>query len=234
MPKRNRTSWLARSILRSGPTLVGNLRRRPQIGPLLPSGAFKRGMVAAERPELKVIDTANAAYNCSTTGSVTLINGVAQGTDFTNRIGRKIHLQSVQVRGQLNGVDDTIVPNRSDLYIIYDKQPNGALPAIGDIFTQATSNSFLNLDNRERFRVLCHRTYVLGATTPATPGLSLAPGIHAVEVYQHLKDVDTVFDGTTNAIGDINSGSLLMVWIGNELSTTGAEADVCVRVRFTD
>lgn len=47
--------------------------------------------------EKKVVDTASASYACDTTGSVTLLNGMAQGSDFTNRIGRKYTNVAVQL-----------------------------------------------------------------------------------------------------------------------------------------
>ena len=115
--------------------------------------------------EKKVVDTASASYACDTTGSVTLLNSMAQGSDFTNRIGRKYTNVAVQLEGFLGPQDNSIGTTKCRVMLIYDSQPNGALPAIADVLTASTSNAFMNLNNRDRFKVLCDENYTLGQLT---------------------------------------------------------------------
>ena len=83
------------------------------------------------------------------------INLMRQGATIFNRIGNKVVVKSIQVRCGLNlysGVPSSII--RAAL--IYDRQPNGAYPAIGEIFADTTgvTNRWapLNIANRSRFR----------------------------------------------------------------------------------
>lgn len=182
--------------------------------------------------ERKVIDTASADYSISTTGSVTLVNGVAQGSDFTNRIGRKWTMTAVQLSGYIhpNGSSDNVSGTHARLLLIYDSQPNGALPSISDIFTASSSNAFINLNNRDRFKIVYSHSCALG---PYDNSISHFTDntVSLVDVYKKV-NLDVINDGTTAAIGDIQTGSLLLVTIG-DLATpylfTGA-----VRVRFVD
>ncbi len=182
--------------------------------------------------EHKVVDTAAASYGANTTGSVTLLNGVAQGSDFTNRIGRKVTMTSVQLRGFLTPEDDQTEATLARVMLVYDSQPNGALPAVTDVLTAADSRSFNNLNNRDRFRVLVDETHALGQRD-TTNSLEGAPTAIVLNRYRKC-NLPVVFDGTTAAIGDIQTGSLFLLTIGNQASGSAIAASLAVRVRFVD
>lgn len=186
--------------------------------------------------EKKWRDLAATAYACDTTGSVTLINGVAQGTDSTNRIGRKYTNVAVQIEGIILPQDTTtaIPGNKCRVMLIHDAQPNGALPAVTDILNASNAAAFMNLDNRDRFRVLSDTNVSLGGLdTTATMAVAGAPTIHNVSVYRRI-EIETICDGTTAAIADINSGSLLLLTIGAQVPSSGHNLVAAIRVRFTD
>ena len=142
---------------------VGRRRLSEKVTGGRPRG-FRGGAQFARRAllglmEKKVVETASASYACDTTGSVTLVNGMAQGSDFTNRIGRKYTNVAVQLEGYLGPQDSNVGTTKCRIMLIYDAQPNGALPAITDVLTASTSNAFMNLNNRDRFKVLCDENY---------------------------------------------------------------------------
>ena len=148
---------------------VGRRRLSEKVTGGRPRG-FRGGAQFARRAllglmEKKVVETASASYACDTTGSVTLVNGMAQGSDFTNRIGRKYTNVAVQLEGYLGPQDSNVGTTKCRIMLIYDAQPNGALPAITDVLTASTSNAFMNLNNRDRFKVLCDENYTLGQST---------------------------------------------------------------------
>lgn len=181
--------------------------------------------------ELKVIDTAQAQYACTTTGSVTLLNGVATGTDFTNRIGRKIIMKSVQIRGMVRPATSTPTSAVCRVIIGYDMQPNTALPAVTDVLLAATGDSMLNLNNRDRFKMLMDKQVTMGFYN--TTASSSVADHTVVNVKKYIKlNHDTIFDGTTAAIGDITSGSLFLLTVGTLAS--GWEILCTLRVRFED
>lgn len=184
--------------------------------------------------EKKVIDTAEAAYACNTTGSVTLVNGCAQGTDFTNRVGRKYTNLSVQMQGKIHPVDTTTGSTKCRVMLVFDTQPNGALPSITDVLTASTSNSFMNLNNRDRFKVLCDHNVVVGAVSDvATQAFAMSPTVHNVSFYKKIS-LETINDGTSAAIGDIQSGSIFLLTIGDQGAGLGASFVGAIRVRFAD
>lgn len=184
--------------------------------------------------ERKVVDTATATYACDTTGTVTLLNGVAQGSDFSNRIGRKFTNVAIQLEGLIGPQDTTSGPSKCRVMLIYDAQPNGALPAITDVLTASTSSAFMNLNNRDRFKVICDHQCVIGyIQDTATQAVSTGEGVDNVSVYKKI-NLETINDGTTAAIGDIQTGSLFLLTVGNQPAASGANFNGAARVRFVD
>jgi len=185
----------------------------------------------ASRGEKKTIDLAPASYACNTTGSVTALNLVATGTDYTDRIGRKIQMKSCNIIGHFLPEDSSVSPTLCRVMLIYDKEPNGAaLPAITDILKTADSRDQLNLDNRDRFIVLRDMFVALGIQTANTVG---SPTDKEIKIYYKL-DHETIFKSTAATIAAINSGSLLLVTIGDNAAGAGYNASVSTRVRFLD
>ena len=99
------------------------------------------------------VDLAAATYACNSTGSITLIATVAQGTSVNQRVGKKIQWKSMQIRGTVQA-NATTVSNNSAWLIVYDRRPTGSLPAITDVLSSATAISFTNDANSGRFQIL--------------------------------------------------------------------------------
>lgn len=188
--------------------------------------------------ELGYVDLAVAAYACDTTGSVTLLNTVAQGTAVTQRVGKKISMKGLQVRGySANGT--TAVFNDTAWLIVYDKRPTGSLPAVTDILVTATSTSMNNDNNAGRFTILKRVDRVLlGNTTVQAAVANAITDICAIseDCYLDLKGKETIFKAAaTGAIGDIEQGALYLVTVGsNAAGTTAASLTVAFRLRFDD
>lgn len=207
------------------------------------TGGF-RGQTAPFRritAERKVIDVNTATYNCNTTGSVTLLNGVAVGSDYTDRVGRKIRMKSVYVRG-IVGHESIPTSGFSNqeicrMLIVYDTQTNGSVPALTDILKEATSLSQLNLNNRDRFKVLVDKQYSVAPylTIQADAiAVSGSPTNYSVKKYKKLNH-EVIFNGTASTVGSIATGALWMVWVGSTSADAGdPHASVSVRVRFED
>lgn len=184
--------------------------------------------------ERKVIDLAEATYACDTTGSVTLLDGVATGTDYTDRIGRKIMLKSVQVRGVIGPQDQTVVDHLARVMVVYDKQPTGAAPALATILNAATATSFMNLSSRDRFVVIFDQIVpVAVVSNVATQSLAGSPTTHLVNQYKSLNH-EVIFGTTGGTIAGIQSGALWLVTCGSQAATGGSNAVLSCRVRFLD
>lgn len=194
--------------------------------------------------EKKLIDIAVATYQVHTTGSFTLLNGCIQGSDYNNRIGRKIFLKSLYIRGYVApqialsspiGADATTA-QQVRMIIFLDNQPNGATPVVTDLLNTATPSSQLNLNNRDRFKILNDEVFVLNPISTAAATFSgLGEVIKEVNIYRRM-GVEAIYNaGNAGTVGDINSGALYMFWIGsNATGTNDANAIVSARVRFLD
>lgn len=177
-------------------------------------------------PELKFIDTAKTTVTSAT--SVALLNGAAQGDDFTQRQGRQIRIKSVQIMGYIE-------PNGNNasqfarFLLVWDNAPNGVVAGITDILTSADAEAFINLNNQARFTILRDFKQVLGFfSQSATTAVSQAPGCATLDMYVPLDSV-VQFLGTGATIASIQSGALYAVCATNAGNTV-----YTARVRFTD
>jgi len=187
-----------------------------------------------ESIEVKTIDIDSTSSNVTSTPGITLLNGVANGTDFTDRIGRRIFMKSLYFRGFLRPEDDTAANNSVRIAIVYDCDPNGAAPAWTDIFKQSTTTSQLNLNNRDRFQILYDEIYALGAVqTTANQAFSNGDNQYAFKEYIPIMD-DTIFGGTTAVIASIRSGAVWLCWLGEGAAGNGATLGWSTRIRFID
>lgn len=179
--------------------------------------------------ELKVIDTAVATYVFDTTGTVTLLNGAAVGSDFTDRIGRKSMFKSLLLQGLVAPVSGA-VSSLNRIMLVYDTQPNGALAVVTDVLNTANAASMLNLNNRDRFEILWDEYFETGFyTAGAVADRTSRP----VRQYQEF-DLPTVYGGAGATVASVQTGALLLLTVGTQLAAAGATFVGAVRVRFVD
>lgn len=203
-----------------------------------------RGDYTRSSVEKKYKDIAATTYGCDSTGSVTVLNSVDEGTGVSQRVGRKICMKSVQLRGvvvpqDVPGAAANVSAQLCRVMLVWDKQPNGVIATIANILSASTSCSYINLDYRERFVVLMDKHYGLGplyVDTTATQTWSAVDKCTAVvNKYKRLpQGTDVIFDGTGGGIADINSGALLLVTIGTAAAGQGFNATLVTRIRYTD
>lgn len=203
------------------------------LGPPRTGGFYGPG-VRRLRGERKAIDTSFApAIMGSANADITLLNGVATGTDFTDRIGRKIIIRSLLIRAEIY---PTITVNNQigeqvRFMVVWDMQSNGAAPVTTDILKSATTAAPNNLNNRDRFKILVDKYLSFDPCTYTASSLvNGSPQTKVIKIYKPLY-LETIYAGTTNAIGSIQSGSLWCFTLsGNGYVSTEWQA----RVRFED
>jgi len=220
------------AIARARTTILTNRR---YTAPLRTGGQYGPS-IRRRLGELNAIDSTPATISVNTTGNLVLLNGCATGADYTDRIGRKIRMKSVQFRGFFQPADDSTVTNYVRMMIVYDRQTNGNPPTVTEILQSASSLSSLNLNNRERFTVVADKEYVIGRViNTATQAVSYGLNVHKCKGYRRL-NLETQYGGSTNAVASIATGSLYMLTIGNIASGGGTDAvlDITLRVRFTE
>lgn len=163
--------------------------------------------------ELKYLDT-NANFDGTT--EVVCLNLVVQGTEYNNRIGRHIKTESVSLKTY-----SPITPIAYRWWLVWDKQPNGTLPAKADILNGSFTEKNVAA-NGDRFVVL-RTSYV----DPASNGAN----------------VDGVVDSFAKIGRDTEFGSLLvppthgaLLLVVHSITTLSSQKNIAIysRVRYTD
>lgn len=181
--------------------------------------------------EIKFVDNAltNTDFRTAATPPVGVyIGGPVQGAAPYQRVGQKLLNKSLQIRGiVVNKATSTEDIGR--ILIVYDRQPNGAVPVwslvVASYIAAGTSASTaydgLNMNNRERFKVLADEQLRFPAVTNTSGVLTNQAQTDATgntgaakwnfERFIRLKDMPTHFNATNGGgIGDVTTGSLVM------------------------
>lgn len=183
--------------------------------------------------ELKFTDVEVTGSAVTTAGVITLLNGVAQGTDYTQRIGRKTCMKSILWNAALLSNGGTIpLGDMIRLLIVYDTQPNSATPAVTDILAVADPFSPMNLNNRDRFHTIFDHKLPLNPAA-FTTGVPTAgnPISYYKQKYKKLSK-DVIFSGTGATAGSIQTGAVWMLQIS--YLTAAYNLDSYTRIRFHD
>nr|UOF81670.1 capsid protein [Cressdnaviricota sp.] len=188
---------------------------------------FKRS-----KTELKFLDVSVSNLQFNSTGTIRLLNGIVQGTDYNQRIGRQIILKSIYLRMYL--FPNAAATNVGDVLRIilgFDEQPNGALPIVTDILTSASTTAANNLNNRDRFKILVDKTFPVGQAITAN---AVAPIRGFKKVYKKC-NWPVTYSGTTADIASLATGSLFILTVSeNVAGITCWDANYHSRIRFTD
>lgn len=147
---------------------------RPLIGRVQTSGFYGRYNGPDSTRELKFFDTVEPASAVAIAGSIinASLNIVPQDDTQSGRIGRKIVIKKIQMRGQLLLPATTVAADTSDkirIVMVLDSQTNGAAVAVATITETADINSYLNMANSSRFRVLYDKFHTLTASAGGAP-----------------------------------------------------------------
>ena len=172
-----------------------------------------------------------------------------QGAGICNRIGNKIALKSLRLRGTLEptGNGGTPPPQNARFMVIYDRQVNGTYPALNTILSDITTNnavvngdflSSINPSFYDRYIVLCDKIFVLGAgSTTSTDFGPTELKCFVLDEFIKLKGLECVFTDSVNGgpISDLATGSLYMIGWGDQAN--GNEPyymNIKTRLRFYD
>lgn len=190
--------------------------------------------------EYKACDTDINGERIDNVGSFSLLNGIAQGTDYTNRIGNKVKCKSVNINGQFV-LGATPIECEVKLILFVDKQVNGSQPEITGAAGSATKRLLaatagtgvpwtpLDLFNRDRYVVLKTKRIILRQL------YSSATNLYTFKMFSKL-NLQEVFEGTGATYQSISSGALYLGWISSIASGSTARPFIYAnaRVRYTD
>lgn len=174
---------------------------------------------------------------------------VQQGAGIPNRIGNKIALKSLRIRGNIQPTGTQGAPQQQGRFmIVYDRQVNGAYPAVNNILSDITPSnvvapgtylSSINPNFYDRFIVLCDKLFIVGPITAGGGELNGPTGAQGfvIDEFIKLKGLEVQYGSSTlnSPIADLNTGALYMITWGD--ITNGAESsymDMTCRLRFYD
>lgn len=216
----------------------------------------------AQKGELKGMDTTidnttpatwtnPVLSTTNTNGSCAVLNLIQTGTGSWNRIGRKVTLKSVRIKGFAEGfifqtATNDFNGNMMRVVLVWDKQPSGAaIPAYDDIFSETNQSgvestvvwSQTAYDTLDRFRVIKDMTipFEMENTVSATNATRI---VVPIDEYIKLPDLESNYSGqsTPMTIADINSGALYLY--ARSLFNVAADSTTALyvncRVRYTD
>lgn len=210
------------------------LRRAPSGAGFQRTGGYY-GRFAGKGAELKFFDTA-LTFSLDTTGEVPATGQlvlILQGTTESQRIGRKCVIKSVQIKAHMvygPGAGATAATT-GFLYLVLDKQTNGAAAAVTDVLTSNNlAVALTNVANSERFVIMKKWTWQFNPPAGATTAYNNV--VNDMEFYKKC-NIPIEYSSTTGAITEIRSNNLFFLSgaIGSDdlVDVTGT-----VRVRFSD
>lgn len=194
-----------------------------------------RSLSVQPKQELKAFDVATTTTNVDVVAAPpifsTNLNCPINGAELYQRVGRKIYMKSLHLKGWLQ-IAATALQDFVRIVVYYDSQPNASAPTFASLFQDSNvgaASSFLseiNLINRERFQILRNievltpsSTYTAGVlTNTAYPETN---GRLRVNEFIPLKGLETVFNATNGGtVADISSGALGFVVFSAENSNS--------------
>lgn len=199
--------------------------------------AVKRIVSRTPRGELKFFDTA-ISFTADATGEVPATGQlclIPEGPGENERIGRKCIVKSIQFRGfcQFAPAAAATAATQAFIFVVYDRQCNGAAAAITDVLTTSNmATGLLNLSNSKRFRILRKEAVTLMPSAGATTAYNnvVAP----IDFWQSVNLPLDYGTGAGGAISDQKSGNIFL------LAGTDGQSDDTVtvagqfRLRFSD
>lgn len=204
------------------------------------------------RAEVKTVDLAAATYTLNTTAVFTPINIIQEGPGFNQRVGRKVMLKSLHLTGYLSS-SGNVTTNTSEytrILLVYDRQPNGAVPTLADVLQDVTFNgttstgaiSGLNMNNSERFLIIRDSRFfspsngnAAALSDQVASNIDYTVNKCNLNEFCRLNNLQTHYQASAGAVTDISSGSLLLITFGNVApGSEGYAAHLKLRLRYHD
>lgn len=190
---------------------------------------------------------------------ITLLNGIGEGTQYYGRVGARVMMTSLWFRALLTNNRPVPPPASAQstaiepltmttfytrtvrILLVYDRQPNGVPPLIGEIFSINNSPpstfSGVNIRYRQRFKLVAERIY----------NVRLSFDRIMVNIFKKIS-LPVTYSGTTaGTIGNLTTGALYLVAFDNQGAVYFTDAsgidgyhvgsrmtDMICRIRYVD
>lgn len=170
--------------------------------------------------------TAAAAAVTRAMASAVCFNMMAQGTESDKRIGNKISMDRLTIRGYVRSDFSNVSSSHQQvvrILLCIDKQCNGAGMSSGALFNTGPNNTDnpapyhpYQISQLGRFKILRDVTYVMNA-------LQVPPSVDQRRDFHFdvkLKGLQAHYTANAGTVADIYENSLCLVYISSESSYT--------------
>lgn len=189
------------------------------LGQLYRDVKLLKGLINTEK---KVVDVVSTGTAISTTPSFILLNGLATGTDRTDRIGDSVKFSFEMLRIKAT-IHASATGTTIRVILLRDKQTNAALPTASQLFESSTNIlSPLSLTWGKRYMIYCDKWVKLNQDFPEKTFFCK----------RRLK-FHTKFGGNSTAITDVSTNSFVLVLWSDEATNTPT-VEYYNRMRFID
>lgn len=205
-------------------TNSGGFKRRPRmVRQKSRHSAFQK----TSGKETHLFDMGATTFASDTTGTVQLLNGVAQGTDYGNRVGRRITMTSVFIRGTLKSNSTNPTAAQARILLVLDRETNGVVPAIGDVLSTVTTTGNVDLDNTERFTILMDQTLAV------KPYFATQIEYIPFKFYKKIR-LPAKYIGTGATVASVGENGLFLMTLGDFTAGTATAPEwiLTARMRF--
>ncbi len=170
--------------------------------------------------EWKHFDNDSTNTPNDTLGIVDVLTNMAQGDTSILRTGNSVLPKIISWKIDLVK-HATPGTTRVRVMLVRDKQFDGASPLINQILDETQIDSFYNIDNSSRFRILFDRMFLLTTDKPQlfTKGsVSFNKPQRGTNMHRH--DFHIKYDGVGSGVGDLKDGQLVMVFLSDQATNT--------------
>lgn len=185
----------------------------------------------------------------TTTGTAAgAMNVMREGSGSTNRIGRKVTMDSISLNGTLDFFTTAQSGDWFDsagvvLAMVVDHQPNGVVPTFSDIYDFNNSNPqgaapymYRNMEHIDRFTVLCTDCVNPGFTPVFADGESnqfqIVPNSRPTFSMSWTGSMDVVYKANAGTFADIVTNAVYLVAYNAHHATLPVHFDGKGRIRF--
>ncbi len=194
-------------------------------------------MARVSTGELKFFDTDVDDATVAAGMNIQNLCIVPEGNGESARIGRKMTIKKIHVKGSIELFAASTFTTSSDTVIcmlVQDTQTNGAAFVATDLIDTDIFKSFRNLANSKRFNVLYSRTFALKVSGGAPSGAALIRGEDRRTLSVNVNvNIPIEYDNsaTTGVITSVRTNNVY--WVTQSASAACAIiADA--RIRYTD
>ncbi len=195
------------------------------------------GRYTGQSGELKFLDTVVTDTPITAAMVIQNLTVIAEGNGESQRVGRKVTIKSVHIKGVMTLIPATDAANTSDKVfgmLVQDMQTNGAAFTALDLIDTNVIASFRNLANSGRFKILMKKTYMFksGGAAPSGAAFVFSSDQRNVNINKKCNIVmEYDNSATTGVITSVRSNNLY--WVTQ--STNGVVNSVLTaRIRYSD